>query len=77
MEGPLFYAPVGMPFSGRGPVDRGLPGGAAGRFAPVYDGGGLRPQMLQTTAEEKSTTLESCSGGMTPQYLTELLTQTN
>jgi hypothetical protein len=32
--------------------------------------------MLQTTAEEKSTTLESCSGGMTPQYVTELLTQT-
>ena len=30
------YAAVGMPFSGRGPVDRGLPGGAAGRFAPVY-----------------------------------------
>jgi hypothetical protein len=36
----------------------------------------MNPQMPQTTAEEKSKTREFCSGGMTPQYVTELLTQT-
>src|SRR4051812_28506219 len=34
-----------MPFSGRGPAFRGLTGGVAGRSAPVYYGGDLRPQM--------------------------------
>ena len=34
LQAPLFYAAFGMPFSGRGPVFRGLPGASRGAVPP-------------------------------------------